>query len=46
MPKRTDISSIVVIGAGSIVICEAAEIDSSGAQDVVDLIADLAESLR
>src|SRR5713101_8983444 len=32
MPKRTDIKSILVIGAGPIVIGQACEIDSSGAQ--------------
>jgi carbamoyl-phosphate synthase large subunit len=30
MPKRTDISSILVIGAGPIVIGQAAEFDYSG----------------
>ena len=32
MPKRTDIKSILVIGAGPIVIGQAAEFDYSGAQ--------------
>ena len=32
MPKRTDISSILVIGAGPIVIGQACEFDYSGAQ--------------
>ena len=30
MPKRTDISSILVIGAGPIVIGQACEFDDSG----------------
>ena len=34
MPKRTDISSILVIGAGPIVIGQAAEFDYSGSQAV------------
>src|SRR5688500_6929331 len=32
MPKRTDISSILIIGAGPIVIGQAAEFDCSGTQ--------------
>ena len=32
MPKRTDISSIIIIGAGPIVIGQACEFDYSGAQ--------------
>ena len=32
MPKRTDIKSILVIGAGPIVIGQACEFDYSGAQ--------------
>ena len=32
MPKRTDISSIAIIGAGPIVIGQACEFDYSGAQ--------------
>ena len=32
MPKRTDIKSIMIIGAGPIVIGQACEFDSSGAQ--------------
>src|SRR5574343_1979029 len=32
MPKRTDIQSILIIGAGPIVIGHACEFDSSGAQ--------------
>ena len=32
MPKRTDISSIMIIGAGPIVIGQACEFDDSGAQ--------------
>src|ERR1044072_391927 len=34
MPKRTDISSILIIGAGPIVIGQAAEVDYSGSQAV------------
>src|SRR5580658_6601374 len=34
MPKRTDISSILIIGAGPIVIGQACEFDYSGAQAV------------
>ena len=37
MPKRTDISSILVIGAGPIVIGQAAEFDYSGSQAVKTL---------
>jgi hypothetical protein len=33
MPKRTDISSMLIIGAGAIVIGQAAELDYSGTQD-------------
>ena len=32
MPKRTDIKSIMIIGAGPIVIGQACEFDYSGAQ--------------
>ena len=32
MPKRTDISSILILGAGPIVIGQACEFDYSGAQ--------------
>ena len=32
MPKRTDISSILIIGAGPIVIGQACEFDYSGVQ--------------
>ena len=32
MPKRTDISSILIIGAGPIVIGQACEFDYSGTQ--------------
>src|SRR5947199_7690570 len=34
MPRRTDISSILIIGAGPIVIGQAAEFDYSGSQAV------------
>ena len=34
MPKRTDISSILVIGAGPIVIGQACEFDDSGTQAI------------
>ena len=34
MPKRTDIQSILIIGAGPIVIGQACEFDYSGAQPV------------
>ena len=34
MPKRTDIQSILIIGAGPIVIGQAAEFDYSGSQAV------------
>jgi carbamoyl-phosphate synthase large subunit len=34
MPKRTDINSILVIGAGPIVIGQACEFDYSGTQAV------------
>ena len=34
MPKRTDISSILVIGAGPIVIGQACEFDCSGTQAI------------
>ncbi|MFL6757038.1 MAG: carbamoyl-phosphate synthase large subunit [Sphingomicrobium sp.] len=40
MPKRTDISSILVIGAGPIVIGQAAEFDYSGSQAVKALKAE------
>ena len=32
MPKRTDIKSIMIIGAGPIIIGQACEFDYSGAQ--------------
>ena len=32
MPKRTDLSSILIIGAGPIIIGQACEFDYSGAQ--------------
>jgi len=32
MPKRTDISSILILGAGPIIIGQACEFDYSGAQ--------------
>ncbi len=34
MPKRTDIKSILILGAGPIVIGQACEFDYSGAQAV------------
>ena len=34
MPKRTDISSILIIGAGPIIIGQACEFDYSGTQAV------------
>ena len=34
MPKRTDISSILVIGAGPIIIGQACEFDYSGTQAI------------
>src|ERR1044072_5808566 len=37
MPKRTDISSILIIGAGPIVIGQAAEVDYSGSQAIKSL---------
>src|SRR5689334_19691533 len=37
MPKRTDISSILIIGAGPIVIGQAAEFDYSGSQAIKSL---------
>jgi carbamoyl-phosphate synthase large subunit len=40
MPKRTDISSILIIGAGPIVIGQAAEFDYSGSQAVKALKSD------
>src|SRR5690348_12877293 len=40
MPKRTDISSILIIGAGPIVIGQAAEFDYSGTQAVKALKAE------
>src|SRR5690242_21698029 len=40
MPKRTDISSILIIGAGPIVIGQAAEFDYSGRQAVKALKAE------
>jgi len=40
MPKRTDISSILIIGAGPIIIGQAAEFDYSGSQAVKALKAE------
>ena len=40
MPKRTDIHSILIIGAGPIVIGQAAEFDYSGSQAVKALKAE------
>ena len=40
MPKRTDIKSILIIGAGPIVIGQACEFDYSGTQAVKALKAD------
>src|SRR4028119_799057 len=40
MPKRTDIQSILIIGAGPIVIGQAAEFDYSGSQAVKALKAE------
>ncbi len=40
MPKRTDISTILIIGAGPIVIGQAAEFDYSGSQAVKALTAE------
>src|ERR1044071_5603270 len=40
MPKRTDISSILVIGAGPIVIGQACEFDYSGTQAIKALKAE------
>jgi carbamoyl-phosphate synthase large subunit len=40
MPKRTDISSILIIGAGPIVIGQACEFDYSGTQAVKALKAE------
>src|SRR6478609_8225127 len=40
MPKRTDISSILIVGAGPIVIGQAAEFDYSGSQAVKALKAE------
>jgi carbamoyl-phosphate synthase large subunit len=40
MPRRTDISSILIIGAGPIVIGQAAEFDYSGTQAAKALKAD------
>ena len=34
MPKRTDISSILIVGAGPIIIGQAVEFDYSGTQAV------------
>ena len=34
MPKRTDISTILVIGAGPIIIGQACELDCSGTQAI------------
>jgi carbamoyl-phosphate synthase large subunit len=38
MPKRTDISSILVIGAGPIVIGQACEFDYSGTQAIKAIV--------
>jgi carbamoyl-phosphate synthase large subunit len=38
MPRRTDISSILIIGAGPIVIGQAADFDYSGSVEVKSLI--------
>ena len=46
MSKRTDISSILIIGAGPIVIGQAAEFDYSGSQAVKALIHELEETLN
>jgi carbamoyl-phosphate synthase large subunit len=40
MPKRTDISTILVIGAGPIVIGQACEFDYSGTQAIKALKAE------
>ncbi|MFZ4109570.1 MAG: hypothetical protein ACOYKQ_03755, partial [Polymorphobacter sp.] len=40
MPKRTDISSILIIGAGPIIIGQACEFDYSGTQAVKALKAE------
>ena len=37
MPKRTDIKSVLIIGAGPIIIGQACEFDYSGAQHVKPL---------
>ena len=42
MPKRTDISSVLVIGSGPIVIGQAAEFDYSGTQAANDPVRELA----
>ena len=38
MPKRTDLKSILIIGAGPIVIGQACEFDYSGAQALKHLV--------
>jgi len=46
MPKRTDIKTICIIGAGPIVIGQACEFDYSGVQACKALRADLARFLK
>ena len=38
MPKRNDLNSILIIGAGPIIIGQACEFDYSGAQECKDII--------
>ena len=45
MPKRTDISSILVIGAGPIIIGQACEFDYSGSQALRSLREDGIETI-
>ncbi len=45
MPKRQDIHSILIIGAGPIVIGQACEFDYSGAQATRAQLAELSELL-
>ena len=45
MPRRNDISSILIIGAGPIVIGQAAEFDNSGTHSAKALKADLSPGL-
>ena len=45
MPKRTDIKSILIIGAGPIVIGQACEFDYSGAQACKALRSEAARNL-